>query len=99
MSIFTDIVGPIYDLVGQTVTHTPAATGVPVDGLAQFNSPGSTLIGDMLATEYSLRFPTATFQNVKRGDAFTVDGADYIARESPHRLNDGAEMFVPLSKA
>jgi hypothetical protein len=100
MSIFTDILTPIYAATAQTVTWTPAATGVPVDGLAQFNGPGSVIVGgEMLATDYGLRFAASTFPAVKRGDAFTVDGVGYVARESAQPLLDGAEMHVPLAKA
>lgn len=99
MTLFSDIIDPAYTMMGQAVTHTPVATGVPVDGRALFNGPGSVLLGDMLATDYSLRYPAATFPAVKRGDAFTVGGVSYIAREHAQPLLDGAEMHVPLAKA
>lgn len=100
MSVFSDIIDPAYAMMGQTVTHTPAATGVPVDGLALYNAPGTVLLGgDMLATDHSLRYPAATFPSVKRGDAFTVGGVAYLAREHAQPLLDGLEMHVFLAKA
>ena len=99
MSVFEDILAQLYAATAQTVTWTPVATGVPEDGLAQFNGPGSVLVGsEMLATDYGLRFAASTFPAVKRGDAFSVAGVAYIAREHAQPLLDGLEMHVPLAK-
>jgi hypothetical protein len=81
------------------VTHVPAS-GAPSSGMALFDMPGTTLIGgDLLATDYSLRYPAVTFQTVRRGDTFTISGADYTVREAPQPASfEGGEMMVPLAR-
>lgn len=83
-----------------TVTHTPLV-GSPRVALALFDQPGTTIIGgEILATDYSLRYPVATFQAVKRGDAFTIGGLSYTARESAQPASiDGLEHIVPLARS
>ena len=85
---------------GQSVTWTPQV-GSPVTALALHDLPGTTLIdGQLLATDHSLRFPLASFTSVKRGDAFTIDGVAYVAREGAQLLGvDGLEAIVPLAKS
>lgn len=91
---------PLYADFSVTVIHTPLV-GSPRTGQAIFDAPGTTLIGgEILATDYSLRYPVTTFQAVKRGDAFTIAGAGYTARESAQPATiDGLEHIVPLAKA
>ncbi|MDP1925769.1 MAG: hypothetical protein Q8K57_13425 [Thiobacillus sp.] len=83
-----------------TVTHTPLV-GSPASGAALFDQPGTTIIGgEILATDYSLRYPASTFQAVKRGDSFTIAGATYTARESAQPATvDGLEHIVPLARS
>lgn len=91
---------PFYADFAVTVTHTPLV-GSPVTALAIFDQPGTTLIGgEILATDYSLRYPVTTFQAVKRGDAFSIGGATYSARESAQPASiDGLEHIVPLARS
>lgn len=87
------------DFPAVDVSYTPLA-GTASVGRAIFDQPGMTLIGgEVLATDYSLRYPATTFPNVKRGDAFGIGGVNYTARENAQPLIDGAEHTVPLAKA
>ncbi len=96
---FSDL-SPFYADFGTSVTHTPLV-GVPATGLALLDGPGMTMIGgEILATDYALRYPKTTFQAVKRGDQFTIDGGSYVARESAQPASiDGLEMIVPLARS
>lgn len=95
-----DDLTPFYADFAVDVTHTPQG-GVPVRGRALFDRPGTVIVGgEMLATDYSVRFPVVTFQSVKRGDQFTIGGAQYIARENPQPASlDGLEFIVPLARS
>lgn len=89
----------MYDEFGVDVLHTPA-TGAPVAGRAIFDQPGTALIGgEILATEFGLRFAASTFPAVRRGDRFAVAGANYTARENPQPTLDGLEFTVPLARS
>ena len=90
----------LYADFGVTVTHTPTGGGASAAGLAIFDQPGMTLIGgEVLATDYSLRYPAATFPSVKRGDTFLVGAITYTAREAAQPASvDGLEYIVPLAK-
>lgn len=95
---FSDL-APFYADFGLDVTHTPGV-GSPATGKALFDQPGTTIIGgEILATDYTIRYPVTTFQAVKRGDQFTIGGATYTARESAQPASfQGDEMIVPLSR-
>lgn len=85
---------------GVTVVYTPKG-GVAVEPqLAILDQPGMELIGgNVLATDYSLRYPVATFPAVKRGDGFSIGGVAYTAREAAQPASvDGLEHIVPLAK-
>lgn len=72
----------------------------PVIGQALLDQPGTALIGgEVLATDYSLRYPAATFGDVRRGDLFKISGASYRARQGaqPDGI-DGLEHIVPLER-
>jgi hypothetical protein len=88
---------PFYADFAVTVTHTPLVGSV-ASGLALFDRPGTELIGgEILATDYSLRYPVTTFQAVKNGDAFSIAGVTYTARESAQPASlEGLEHIVPL---
>ena len=90
----------LYADFGITVTHTPTGGGASVIGTAIFDQPGMTLIGgEVLATDYSLRYPALTFPTVKRGDTFLIGAITYTAREASQPASvDGLENIVPLAK-
>ncbi|MBC2731379.1 hypothetical protein [Thiobacillus sp.] len=92
----TDL-APFYADFAVPVIHTPLV-GSPASGQALFDQPGTTLIGgEILATDYALRYPVTTFQEVKRGDQFSIGGTTYTARESAQPASfDGLEHIVPL---
>ena len=98
MDFFDDVLAMYADF-GLDVIYTPAA-GSPVTGKALFDQPGTAIIGgEILATEYTLRYPLTTFPAVKRGDSFSIGGATYTARESAQPASlQGDEMIVPLAK-
>lgn len=79
------------------VTHQPLV-GNWSTATALFDQPGTTIIGgEILATDYSLRFPVATFPAVKRGDKFLIGSTTYTARENAQPASiDGLELIVPL---
>lgn len=80
--------------------HVPRAGSAPADGLVLFNQPGISLIGsDVIATDLSIQYPATTFPVVRQGDAFTIAGQSYVAREPHQPTADGAEFTVPLKKA
>lgn len=82
------------------VIHQPLA-GNPRQGDALFDQPGTTIIGgEILATDYSLRYPVVTFQPVKRGDLFLIGATLYTARENAQPASiDGLEHIVPLARS
>jgi len=92
-----DDIDLLYADFGVAVTHTPAGGG-PTTAKAMFDRPGTVLVGgEMLATDYSVRFPVASFQTVKRGDTFVIAGTTYLARENAQPADiDGLEAIVPL---
>lgn len=96
---FSDL-DPFYADFAVDVTHTPVV-GSPATGKVLFDRPGTTIIGgEILATDYTIRYPATTFQAVKRGDSFTIAGATYTARESAQPASlQGDEMIVPLARS
>ena len=91
----------MYADFGQTATLHPLAGGGDTVGLAILDEPGTTLIGgDLLATDYGLRYPAATFPSIKRGDTITIGAVPYTAREAAQPIGvDGLEHVVPLARA
>lgn len=88
-----------YSEFAVAVTHTPLV-GAPATARALFDQPGTAIInGEILATDYTLRYSVATFPGVKRGDTFTIAGNTYTARENAQPMIDGAEYVVPLARA
>ena len=97
---FAGDIGMLYDDFGVLARHTPAGGGFVTYAEAILDQPGQTIIGgEILATDYSLRYPAASFPAVHRGDTFLVDGATYTAREAAQPLLDGLEHIVPLATA
>lgn len=96
---FSGDLSAFYADFGVSVSHTPNAGGQVTTAIAILDEPGQEVIGgDILATDYSLRFPASSFPAVKRGDAFTINGATFTAREDAQPLQDGLERIVPLAK-
>lgn len=85
---------------GVDVTLTRLAGGATVPGLAIFDQPGVEVIGgEVLATDYTVRFQRATFGAVLRGDTFLIAGALYTVREQAQPLADALESVAPLSRS
>lgn len=88
----------MYADVGQVVRLRPVA-GPVVDGAAILDAPGTSLVGEILATDYSMRFPVETFSAVRKGDQIISGGVTYTARQSSQPISiDGLEHVVPLSR-
>lgn len=84
---------------GVDAIHSPVAGGSG-GGLVIFDQPGQTLIGgDVLATDYAIRYMAASFPVVRRGDTFTIGGLVMKAREAATPILDGVEYTVPLARA
>lgn len=90
----------LYADFGRSVTHHPLAGGGDTVALAILDEPGVTLIGgEVLATDYSLRYPATAFPAVQRGDTFTLGSVVYTAREAAQPASvDGIEHIVPLAR-
>ena len=96
---FAADLAPFYADFGVTATWRPAVGGAPVSGKAILDQPGGSLFGgEVISTDTTLRYPVATFPRVEKGDRFTIDGADYLAREAALAVPDGLEATVPLTK-
>jgi hypothetical protein len=96
---FASDIALMYDEFGVDVLHTPA-TGAPAAGRAIFDQPGMAMIGgEVLATEFGLRYAATTFPAVRRGDRLAVAGVPYTARENPQPTLDGLEFTVPLARS
>lgn len=81
-------------------SHTPKGGGTATPGRVILDQPGMALFGDqVLATDYSLRYPAATFPAVRRGDTFQIGATTYTAREAAQPGQDGLELTVPLEKS
>jgi hypothetical protein len=87
------------DFPAQSATLRPVLGGPDTVGMAILDAPGTTLIGgEILATDFALRFPRATFPTVRRGDQLIVAGHTYTAREAAQPASvDGLESIVPLA--
>lgn len=97
---FLDDVKLLYADFGVSAAHTPFGGGLTTTANALLDEPGQALVGgEILATEYGLRYPSASFPAVKRGDTFVIGARTFSAREAaqPEGL-DGLEMVVPLQR-
>lgn len=97
---FTADLAIFYSDFGQPATLKPQGGGAAVTGAAILDLPGTTVVdGQLIATDYSLRFPIATFPAIKRGDTVVVAGASYTVREGAQLIGvDGLEAIVALAK-
>lgn len=81
------------------VIHTPKVGGASTSLKAFHDQPGLTIIGgDVLATDHTLRFQTASLPVVRKGDTFQIGAVTYTARENAQPLTDGLELTVPLAR-
>ena len=84
---------------GESATLRPAAGGAPVTGRVILDQPGANLFnGSVSTTDYTLRYPTATFPRVEVGDRITIGRTDYQVRDVPQPVADGLEATVSLAK-
>ncbi len=99
MADFGAMLLPIYDQLGDTVTHTSAGGGIAREVKALFTAPGQNVLGgDVFTTDYAVRYRTAALPGVVRGDTFLISGTTYRAREDAQPLLDGTEARVLLER-
>lgn len=92
-------VATVHGVFGSQVTLRPAAGGPSVTGRARLLQPGRDTFGGTLAvTDYTLRYPVATFPSIKKGDRITIGRTDYLVRDVPLATDDGLEAVAPLAK-
>lgn len=96
---FSDL-APFYADFGVDAVHTPKG-GSPKSGRVLFDQPGTAIVGgEIIATDYAVRYPAVTFQPVVRGDQFVVCGQSFVAREAAQPATlQGDELIVPLARA
>lgn len=88
-----------YSDFADPVIWSPKGGGASVTGRALYRRPGEGFFNDaLLGQEHTLRYPLATFPDVRKGDTFRIAGVDYIARENPQPRAAGQEAVVPLIK-
>lgn len=83
---------------GVAVTHVPAAGGVPTVAMAILDHPSANILMGVAVTDYTLRYPIATFPSIKKGDRITIGRTDYLVRDVPLATDDGLEAVAPLAK-
>lgn len=94
LAIFYDL-----DLGAVEATLRPCAGGAPIIGFVHLRAPGIDLFnGAVATTDYTLRYPTATFPRVAVGDRITIGRTDYQVRDVPQPVADGLEATVSLAK-
>lgn len=99
MDPFAAAVSSVHALIGSDVILRPVAGGAPVAGKAKLLAPGKDLFnGSVATTDYTLRYPTATFSRVEVGDRITIGRTDYQVRDVPQPVSDGLEATVSLAK-
>ncbi len=99
MADFGAMLLPLYDRLGDAVTHTASSGGVVTELKALFTAPGERVLGgDVITTDYALRYRAAALPGVVRGDTFLIAGTTWRAREDAQSLLDGAEARVLLER-
>ena len=77
----------------------PSAGGPAQSSKVRFRSPtDSVLGGEVLATDYSIRYPAVKFVGLKRDEILTIKGFKYAVRESPASNLDGSVMDAKLTR-
>jgi hypothetical protein len=90
-----------FDRVGflKEAVWKPAAGGIAQSAKVRFRAPTeNVLAGEMLSTDYSVRYPSAKFPGLKRDEVLTIDGFKYAVREGPRSQLDGSEMEAKLMR-
>ncbi len=101
MSVFADSLADLYDpdLGAVEATHHPAGGGRPQVGLVYRRNPTTELFGgDIQIADAALRYRTAEFPDVQKGDRFAIGRTEYQVREAPSVKPDGLEATVSLAK-
>lgn len=98
---FSADLGFFYADFGVSAVRTPAGGGAPsAPELVILDQPGMAVLGgDVVATDYALRYRVTSFPVVRRGDTFQIGSVTYTAREAGQPTLDGLECTVPLAKA
>jgi hypothetical protein len=85
-----------------SMTHwTPSTGGSQVNGLMLFEQPAEVVEG-VISKQYMVRFPTAAWLGLKRGEQLVIDdegaGATYRLRTDPKTEDDAVFSVVELTK-
>jgi hypothetical protein len=88
---------------GVPASWAPSGGGATVSGLMIFDMPEDTIMGgEVQSRQYSVRFLTATWPGLKRGEVLAVQGGQvpgqYKLRNDPNSEDDGAFSVVDLTK-
>ncbi|MCB1955217.1 MAG: hypothetical protein H6948_16135 [Zoogloeaceae bacterium] len=97
---FTADLDAFYADFGVPAVRTPSGGGsASAPMLVILDLPGVVVLGgDVIATDYALRYRATSFSGVRRGDVFEIGGVTYSAREAGQATLDGLECTVPLAR-
>lgn len=98
---FTNMLSVLYQRVGDTASYEAVDGSAPRQVQVKFDLQGNDMLdGGHIADHPTLRIAASDAPGgVTRGDAFTIGGVTYQAREPGLPVLDGAEYQVNLSRA
>jgi hypothetical protein len=84
---------------GTMATLGNAVTIGAVTNWGILRSPSEMVLdGAVVVTDWMLELPAAVWASITEGQGITVDGANYVARESSRPGTDGSTIHVPLER-
>jgi hypothetical protein len=83
----------------KTVLWTPSIGGPQQSEQVRYRAPTQdALSGDTKSVDYSINYPATVLVGLKRGEAISVDGVQFIVRENPESQLDGTRFEAWLKK-
>jgi hypothetical protein len=77
---------------------SPSDSSAPQSAKVDFRAPDETVLDGLgLSTDYSIRYPAATFAGLVSGESLTIEGVTYRVREI-RALGDGSEKRATLTR-
>ena len=96
---FTAATRAFYADFGVEALYRPVGGGRPIVGRVVLSTPTTKLFGgDIQIADATLRYRTAEFPAVQKGDRFALGRTEYQVREAPSIKPDGLEATVHLAK-